>query len=67
MEICFCVNVKTSEPHNEDNCSYTVITVLKQQAMIGKKEYKSKFKLNTGDSIALIMNQPMTFMFWVIF
>ena len=32
----FCVNADTKDIHSEDDCSYTVITVPKQEAMIKK-------------------------------
>ena len=34
----FCVNAETNELQNEDDCSYTVITVPNQQAMIKKRQ-----------------------------
>ena len=33
----FNVNAETEELHNEDDCSYTVITVPNQKAMIKKR------------------------------
>lgn len=59
----FCVNAETEELHNEDDCSYTVITVPKQKAMIKKREYKFSFAFNDAHSIAIRMNEPLTFMF----
>ena len=59
----FCVNTETTQLHTEDDCSYTVITVPKQKAMIKKREYKFMFALNDAHSIAIRMNEPLTFMF----
>ena len=58
-----CVNAETKHIHNEDDCSYIVIIVPKQRAMITKREYKCTFALNNEYSIAIRMNQPITFMF----
>ena len=58
-----CVNAVTQEMHSEDDCSYTVITVPRQEAIIKKRSYKFMFKLNGQETIAVPMNQPITFMF----
>ena len=57
------MNAETKELHNEDDCSYTVITVPKQRAMVKKREYKFMFAFNDANSIAIRMNEPLTFMF----
>ena len=59
----FCVNAVTEEVHCEDDCSDTVITVPRQQAIIRKRRYKFMFKLNDKETVAIPMNQELTFMF----
>ena len=59
----FCVNAVTEEVHCEDDCSYTVITVPRQQAILRKRKYKFMFKLNDKETVAIPMNQELTFMF----
>ena len=58
-----CVNAETEEMHSEDDCSYTVITVPRQDAMKNKREYRFMFQLNNQECFAVRMNQPITFMF----
>ena len=58
-----CVNAVTEEAHCEDDCSYTVITVPRQQAITKKRKYKFMFKLNDQETVAIPMNQQMTFIF----
>ena len=59
----FCVNAVTKDLHNENDCSQTVSTVLKQRAILKKREYKFTFAINNDDYIAIHLNQPLTFMF----
>ena len=59
----FCINARTSTFHTEDDCSYTVITVPKQELKAEGKDYHFLFKLNSEQSISLNMNKPLTFMF----
>ena len=58
-----CINAETKEIYNEDNCSYTVITVPRQQAIVKKREYKFIFKLNSMETVAVRINELITCIF----
>ena len=59
----FCISARTGIFHTEDDCSYTVITVPKQELKAAGKDYHFIFKLSLEQSISLNMNKPLTFMF----
>ena len=57
------INSETDELHTEHDCSYTVITVPKQDAMLSERHYNFLFSLNSSEYIALPMTDPMSFIF----
>ena len=59
----YCVNAETHALHTENDCSYTVITVPKQQFENKRSPTNFHFKLNDEEVVFLEMNNPITFMF----
>ena len=57
------VNSQTKQLHTENDCSYSVITVPKQNAMKKKRHYNFMYKLNGNECITLPMNDAMSFIF----
>ena len=57
----FCVNATTDKLHNEEDCSYTVVTVPEQNCMIKKRFYNFLLKINESESIYFEMNHPISF------
>ena len=58
----FCVNAVTEELHNEDDCSYTVVTVPKQCSMQSKRYYNFLLQVNDSKSIFFQINEPISYL-----
>ena len=64
--INICVNVSTGEFHTENDCSYTLISVPKQNTKEQIKcgnEYQFLFQLNNNIVIALTLTPDLSFLF----
>ena len=60
-----CINAQTNELHSEPDVTYTTITVPKQSKLQSK--YSFVFKINDNDSICLLMNYGVHFLFSGLF
>ena len=58
-----CVNAQTEQIHNENDCTYTIITIPKQDTKNGKQEYNCITQLMANHNIGIKCNEGMTFLF----
>ena len=58
---CFSVNATTGLFHNEDDCTYTVISVPSQLKSVNR--YKFLFQLNERNIIGVELNPNLSFIF----
>ena len=64
MQSCICVNAQTTHLYTENDCTYTVITVPKQN--IKKKpndDYTFLFELKKGETIGIKIPHGISFTF----
>ena len=59
----FCANATTESLHKENDCSYTVIHVPLRKEKYKKTQYRFLFNFNPDQSLELMMDQNLTFMF----
>ena len=58
-----CVNAQTGEFHNENDCTYTIITTPKQDSTDDEQEYNFITQLMTNHNIGIKLEPGMTFLF----
>ena len=56
-----CVNAQTKELHSEQDVTYTTIAVPKQKSL--QSQYSFIFQINDAESISLLMNYGVHFLF----
>ena len=62
-QTCFCINAETAEFHTENDCTYTLIHVPKQEKTNRKCKYFFSFKLSTDINVSFSLNKGTSVMF----
>ena len=62
-QTCMCINAETADFHTENDCTYTMIHVPKQEKNYCQCQHFFSFKLSTDISIIFPLNKGTTVMF----